>query len=102
MNTAAPEANTAKVKDTIVVTGKTAAGHTSTFTVRGHDRVDKTAREMANYFVGQNLLAAGDYGLAIVREDVAQTLQDAARLEDYSVVDNDVLVLISKAPQVDG
>ena len=89
-------------KDTISVTGKTPAGHAHTFTLRVHDRVDKTTRELVTYFTRQHLLDDGDYGLALVRGDVAQPLQEAARLEDYGVVDGDILVLVNKAPQVDG
>jgi len=39
---------------------------------------------------------------ALVRDGVAQPLEDAARLEDYAVRQGDVLALVTKQPQIDG
>ena len=50
--------------------------------------------------VGQ--LTAGEFGLALVRNSEATPMNDAGRLDDYHVVDDDVLHLVNKAPQVDG
>jgi len=84
------------------VTIRTPAGISHVFEVRRHDRVDKTVRTAVSYFGGQSQLAEGAYGLALIRDGRAIDMVDSARLEDYDVVEGDVLSLISKAPQVDG
>lgn len=89
-------------KDELHVIGRTPAGQTAPFEVRGHDRVDKVVKEFVDYFVHDHLLAPGDFGLALVRDGAAVTLPDASRLEDHGVVDGDVLALVTKAPEVDG
>jgi hypothetical protein len=38
----------------------------------------------------------------LIRDGRAEDLADADRLEDYGVAEGGVLVLITKAPQVDG
>jgi len=86
----------------ITVTVRTLAGHAHDFTVHGHDRVDKVVREAVSYFVGTGELAAGPYGLAVVRGGTGVTLEDAGRLDDAGVGAGDVLTLVSKQPQVDG
>lgn len=58
------------------------------------------ARRHALVAVGQ--LTAGEFGLALVRNSEATPMNDAGRLDDYHVVDDDVLHLVNKAPQVDG
>jgi Fe2+ transport system protein FeoA len=88
--------------ETITVTVRTPAGTPHSFEVRGNERVDKVVRAAVRYFVQAGQLAAGEYGLALIRDGRAEDLADAARLEDYGVVEGDVLVLITKAPQVDG
>jgi hypothetical protein len=88
--------------ETITVTVRTAAGTPHPFEVRTNERVDKLVRAAVRYFVGAGQLAAGEYGLALIRDGRAEDLADAARLDDYGVVEGDVLVLIAKAPQVDG
>jgi hypothetical protein len=86
----------------ITVTVRTPAGTPHPFEIRGNERVDKVVRAAVRYFVQAGQLAAGEYGLALIRDGRAEDLADAARLEDYGVVEGDVLVLITKAPQVDG
>lgn len=86
----------------IMVTIRTPAGHHHEFEVRTHERVDKVVREAVSYFVDRHELDAGEYGLALVRDGVAQPLEDAARLEDYAVRQGDVLALVTKQPQIDG
>ena len=86
----------------VAVTIRTPGNIPGTFEVREHDRVDKVAREAADFFVGRNELAAGAYGLAVIRDGEGVEMNDAARLEDYDVVDGDELHLINRAPQVDG
>jgi hypothetical protein len=89
-------------KDILNVMGRTPAGQTAPFEVRAHDRVDKVAKIFVDYFVSQHQLAPGEYGLALVRDGAAVNLTDASRLEDHGVVDNDILALIAKAPEIDG
>jgi hypothetical protein len=72
------------------------------FTIKASSRVDKLAREAVKHFVGQGLLADGEYGLALVRDGVATPLDDASRLDEDDVVDGDVLALVAKKPKVDG
>jgi hypothetical protein len=99
----APSATqTATQNKVITVTIRTPAGHHHEFEVRTHERVDKVAREAVRYFVERHELDEGQYGLALVRDGVAQPMEDAARLEDYDVRPHDVLALISKQPQIDG
>lgn len=88
-----------KTADVVI---RTPAGIPHTFEVKLHDRVDKTAREAVQYFVGQGQLADGAYGLALVRDGQATEMTDSGRLEDYGIVDDDTLSLITKEPQVDG
>ena len=84
------------------VTVRTPAGHSAPFTFKANERADKVVRVAVDQFVSQGQLAAGDCSLAVVRDGDAVDLADAGRLDDYGIVDSDVLVLISKAPQVDG
>ncbi len=91
-----------KPDKTLSVVIRTPGNIPATFEVRGHDRVDRATREAVTYFVGRSELAAGDYGLALVRGGNGVELNDAGRLEDYAVVDGDELHLINRAPQVDG
>ncbi len=90
-----------KAKSASVVI-RTPAGIPHDFEVKLRDRVDKTAREAVEYFVSQGQLADGAYGLALVRDGQATEMTDSGRLEDYGVVDNDTLSLITKEPQADG
>lgn len=84
------------------VTVRTPAGHSAPFTFKANERADKVVRVAVAEFVSQGQLDDGDYSLAVVRNGQAVDLADAGRLDDYGIVDGDVLVLISKAPQIDG
>ena len=101
MTSTAASSTTDRNRD-ITVTIKTPAGIGATFEVREHDRVDKTVRVAVEYFVGSNQLAAGNYGLAVIRDGIAVDMTDAARLEDYKVTEGDELHLVNRDPQVDG
>ncbi len=87
---------------TIQVTIRTPAGHEAQFEVRLRERVDKVARDATRYFVERGLLADDQYSLALVSDNVARPLEDAARLEDYAVTEGSVLALVNKQPQIDG
>jgi hypothetical protein len=86
----------------ITVTIRTPAGTPHEFDVRTHDRVSKVTREAVDYFIGQNQLQAGNYGLAVVRDGRATAMTDSGRLEDYDVTDGETLALFTKDPQADG
>jgi hypothetical protein len=87
---------------TLEVTVRTPAGHPHEFSFNDNTRVDKAAREAERYFVAQGELEGGDYGLALVRDGRVVELADGGRLDDYGIVDGDVLALYPKKPQVDG
>jgi hypothetical protein len=88
--------------EAITVTVRTPAGTPHPFEVRTNERVDKVVRTAVRHFVQAGQLADGEYGLALIRDGRAEDLADAARLDDYGVVEGDVLVLVAKASQVDG
>ncbi len=102
MTASAASAAHDKADKHVDVTVRTPAGHTAPFKFKSNERADKVVRVAVDQFVLQGQLAAGDYSLAVVRDGDAVDLADAGRLDDYGIVDGDVLVLISKAPQVDG
>jgi len=86
----------------ISVTVRTPGGASHTFDFTRNTRVDKVIRQAVAHFVGTGELAAGDYGLALVRSGTATPLDNSTHLDDAGVVDGDVLHLTNKAPQVDG
>lgn len=88
-------------KDTSVVV-RTPAGASHPFEFHANTKVDKVIRTAVEHFVASGELAPGDYGLALVRDGVATPLEDGTRLDDNGVVDDDVLHLTNKGPQVDG
>lgn len=90
-----------KDKD-VTVTVRTPGGASQSFDFKDNTRVDKVIRDAVTHFLGVGELAAGDYGLALVRSGAATPLDDSARLDEVGVVDADVLHLTNKAPQVDG
>jgi hypothetical protein len=87
---------------TLEVVVRTPAGHPHAFSFKRNTRVDKAAREAERYFVAEGQLEAGDYGLALIRDGQSIELADGARLDDYDIIDGDVLALYPKKPQVDG
>ena len=64
--------------------------------------MSKATGEAVDHFVGTGELADGDYGLALIREGRTIELAPGARLDDYDVVDDDILALYNKRPKVDG
>jgi hypothetical protein len=87
---------------TITVRIRTPAGIGHDFEVGDHDDVDETVRIAVDYFVAHEQLAAGHHGLVVIRDRQAVEMPDAARLQDFDIVEGDVLALINKDPQVDG
>ncbi len=84
------------------VTVRTPAGASAPFDFKDNIRVDKAIRDAVLHFVAKGELAAGDYGLALVRDGAATPLAEDSRLDEDGVVDGDVLHLTNKGPQVDG
>lgn len=78
-----------KDKD-VSVTVRTPGGASESFDFKDNTRVDTVIREAVTHFVGTRELAAGDYGLALVRSGAATPLDDIARLDEVGVVDGDM------------
>ncbi len=94
--------STPKKDHKLEVTVRTPAGHPHEFTFNDHERVEKATNDAVDHFVSTGELAAGDYGLALIREGRTIELAPGARLDDLDIVDGDVLALYNKRPQVDG
>ncbi|MDX6297731.1 MAG: hypothetical protein QOI51_1588 [Nocardioidaceae bacterium] len=88
--------------NTLELTVRTPAGHPFEFCFKDDTRVSKAAREATDHFVHVGLLEAGAYGLALIRGGRIDELADGARLDDFNIVDGDILALYPKKPQVDG
>lgn len=101
VTTAKPDGQPEKNQRITVIT-RTPAGITRPLEVKSHDRVDKTITRAVEAFVAAGELAAGNYGLALVRDGVATDMADAGRLDDYDVTEGDELHLFNTDPQVDG
>jgi hypothetical protein len=85
----------------LLVTVRTLAGHSRHEKVRPSDRVRDVTVESVQFFVRRGELAAGDYALTLPRLGDAE-LDPTGTIGDVGVVHDDVLVLVSRAPQVDG
>ena len=83
------------------VTVRTLAGHTRHDKVRPSDRIQDVTAESVRFFVARRELAQGDYALTLPRLGDAE-LDPTGTIGDVGVVRDDVLVLVSRAPQVDG
>jgi len=87
---------------TVHVTVRTPAGASGEFDFEVDELVISAVNTAVERFVSERKLAAGDYGLALVRGGETTDLTDTNKLEDYGIVDRDVLHLINEKPQVDG
>ena len=67
-----------------------------------NQRVDHVRRKAIQHFVDLNMMADGDYALALVRDNTAEALIDSSSLEDAGVTAGAVLALMVRGPQVDG
>lgn len=67
-----------------------------------NQRVDHVRRKAIDHFVEINVMQHGDYALALVHDNSADTLIDSVSLEDAGVTDGAVLALMVRGPQVDG
>lgn len=84
------------------VTVRTLAGHSMKDTVKPEDTVAEVTSKAVKHFVAEEELSAGDYALTLPRTGGEAELDPTATLQDAGVVEDDVLVLVSRKPQVDG
>jgi hypothetical protein len=83
------------------VTVRTLAGHSDTATVKPSDVVAEVRDAEVKYFVARQWLSAGDYALTLPRLS-GNELDPTATFADLGITEGDVLVLVSRKPQVDG
>lgn len=83
------------------VTVRTLAGHSDIITVKPSSVVAEVKDDVVKRFVNRGWLTAGDYALTLPRSSDSE-LDPSATLADIGVVEGDVLVLVSRKPQVDG
>lgn len=83
------------------VTVRSLAGHTDKVTVKPSDVAGEVCDKEVKHFVSKGWLTAGDYALTLppVSEN---DLDPTATFGDLGIVEDDVLVLINRKPQVDG
>lgn len=88
----------------VTVMVRTPAGASATLTFKDGEKVAKVIRTSVRHFVNVGELAddGAEYDLAVIREGAAVPMNEDDRLDDYHVVDGDVLHLVNRAPQVDG
>lgn len=84
------------------VTVRTLAGHHVAETVKPDDTVAELTAKAVKHFVAKGELVVGDYVLTLPRTGGEAELDPTAALRDAGVVEGDVLVLVSRKPQVDG
>ena len=83
------------------MTVRTLAGHTEHNKVRANDSIQDVTAEAVRFFVSRRELAEGSYTLTLPRLGDAE-LDPTGPIGDVGVVRDDVLVLVSRTPQVDG
>ncbi|MBW0110475.1 hypothetical protein I4I84_17255 [Pseudonocardia sp. KRD-182] len=83
------------------VTVRTLAGHSRHDQVGPSDRVQEVTEDAVRFFVSRRELDAGPYALTLPRTGDTD-LDPTGTLADVGVVRDDVLVLVSRTPQVDG
>lgn len=84
------------------VTVRTLAGHSRKDTVKPSDTVAELTDDAVKHFVAKGELTDGAYALTLPRTGADAELDPTATLHDAGVVEDDVLVLVSRKPQVDG
>lgn len=83
------------------VTVRSLAGHTDKVTVKPSDVAGEVCDKEVKHFVSKGWLTAGDYALTLPRVS-ENDLDPTATFGDLGIVEDDVLVLINRKPQVDG
>lgn len=81
---------------------RTLAGHRLAEHVTGAELVAALTTEAVSEFVRRHQLEAGDYALTLPRLGSTSALDPTATLAEAGVQPHDELVLISRAPHVDG
>ena len=81
---------------------RTLAGHSRRETVKSTDTVGEITVDAVRRFVKKGELEPGGYALTLPRSTGDAELDPTATLRDAGVVEDDVLVLVSRRPQVDG
>jgi hypothetical protein len=81
---------------------RTLAGHSSRDAVKLDDLVAEVGDRAVKHFVAKGELAAGDYALTLPRTGGEAELDPTAPMAEAGVVEDDVLVLVSRKPQVNG
>lgn len=84
------------------VTLRTLAGHHLAEAVHDTERVAKLTDKAVKEFERRGQLAAGDYALTLPRLNAEAELDPAATLGSVGIEHHDVLILVSRQPQVDG
>ncbi|WP_298800777.1 hypothetical protein [Pseudonocardia sp. 73-21] len=87
---------------TFTVTIRTLAGHSTHERVHAADTVAALTTRAVSYFVARHELTVGDYALTVARLGTTANLDPTGTLAEVGVRAGDVLVLINRAPQVDG
>lgn len=83
-------------------TVRTLAGQSRKDTVKPSDTVAELTDDAVKHFVAKGELTDGAYALTLPRTGGDAELDPTATLHDAGVVEDDVLVLVSRKPQVDG
>ncbi len=91
-------------EESFTLTIKTLAGHKLNVEVIGTELVAAVALEATIEFRGKHELAAdgADYALTLLRSGPGGTLEPSSSLSDVGVRAHDELLLVSRAPHVDG
>ena len=83
------------------VTVRSLAGHSDKVTVKPSDTIGEVCHKEVKHFISKGWLTAGEYALTLPRVSENE-LDPTATFGDLGVVEDDVLVLINRKPQVDG
>lgn len=83
------------------VTVRSLAGHSNTVTIKPSDAIGEVRDKAVQKFISKGWLTAGEYALTLPRVSDNE-LDPTATFGDLGVVEDDVLVLINRKPQVDG
>lgn len=83
------------------VTIRSLAGHSDKVTIKPSDAIGEVRDKEVKHFVSKGWLTFGDYALTLPRISDNE-LDPTATFGDLGIVENDVLVLINRKPQVDG
>jgi hypothetical protein len=83
------------------ITVRSLAGHSDKATVKPSYVIGEVRDDEVKHFVAKGWLTAGDYALTLPRVSDNE-LDPTATFGDLGIVEDDVLVLINRKPQVDG